>query len=360
VLRVDGRVLCVDLRLVGVELRVALGQGRAALAQRLLALLLALHLRLGHALQDLRLRRQQQRHRAPLHLGPQLDVRHVLALLHQPAELLLRHLGVRDLAAAEANREFHLVARLDEPPRSPALEREIVIVRLGAELDLLDVDDGLLPARLARLLRRLVLVLAEIEDLADGRGGLRIDLDQIQRLLLGHRERLVRRHDAEHRAVRADDAHLGHAYAVVDADLRSALVLSRINAGSSRSHSCFLPGRTGGHGGGARPRFRVGLVAPNLTGAHPLVPYAATATCPPWALREAVAPGHLTCPVGVAQASASRPGHGNKLIPSLGNAASFTTRSTNASSDIDPSSPFSCERGLTVRCSASLFPTTTR
>ena len=46
---------------------------------------------------------------------------------------------------------------------------EVVIVRLRTELDLLDLDDGLLALGLAGLLLFLVLVLAEVEDLADRR-----------------------------------------------------------------------------------------------------------------------------------------------------------------------------------------------
>ena len=46
-----------------------------------------------------------------------LDRRQVVDLLAQPVELLVRLLGVRDLAAAEAHRELHLVAGLEEAAR---------------------------------------------------------------------------------------------------------------------------------------------------------------------------------------------------------------------------------------------------
>jgi hypothetical protein len=44
-----------------------------------------------------------------------------------------------------------------------------VIVDGGAHLDLFDLDDLLMLARLGRLLLRLVFVFAVVEDLADGR-----------------------------------------------------------------------------------------------------------------------------------------------------------------------------------------------
>ena len=55
----------------------------------------------------------------------------------------------------------------------------------GPELDLLDLDDLLALARLGRLLLLEEAVLAEIEDLADRRGRVGDDLDQIERRLVG-------------------------------------------------------------------------------------------------------------------------------------------------------------------------------
>ena len=107
----------------------------------------------GAGLRDLlhhgRLGGHQQRHRALLHGRADLDVGHGLALLHDPVELLLRLLRVRDLATAEAHGELDLVAGLEEADGGAGLELEIVIVRLGTELDLLDLDHALLALGLA-------------------------------------------------------------------------------------------------------------------------------------------------------------------------------------------------------------------
>ena len=61
--------------------------------------------------------------------------------LEDDVELLVRLLGVRDLAAAEAHGELHLVAGLEEAARRLHLEVDVVVVGLRAELDLLDLDD---------------------------------------------------------------------------------------------------------------------------------------------------------------------------------------------------------------------------
>jgi hypothetical protein len=66
-----------------------------------------------------------------------------------------------------------------------------------------------------------VFVLAEIEDLADRGRALRVDLDQVEPGLLSTPDRVAGGQHPEVRAVFCDDTHLGHADAVVDADLRS-------------------------------------------------------------------------------------------------------------------------------------------
>jgi hypothetical protein len=54
-----------------------------------------------------------------------------------------------------------------------------MLLDVGAELDLLDVDRFLLLARLALLFLRFVFQFAEIEDLADGRIDISGDLDEV-------------------------------------------------------------------------------------------------------------------------------------------------------------------------------------
>ena len=96
------------------------------------------------------------------------------------------------------------------------LEVEIVVVRLGTQLDLLEHDGRLVaPGRLL-LLRRLVLELAEVHDLADRRHRPRIDFHQLEPLLLGEAQSLMGRDDAYLGAVGADDADFGDADAAAD------------------------------------------------------------------------------------------------------------------------------------------------
>src|SRR5216683_1441437 len=125
---------------------------------------------------------------------------HVGQLLDQTLENAPPDLGMRHLAAAEEDRRLDLVAVLEEALDVLLLELVVVLVDLRPELDLFDLDHLLVLASLARALLLLVLVLPEIHDAADRRHGGRRDLDQVEPLLLGDREGLWRRHDAELRA----------------------------------------------------------------------------------------------------------------------------------------------------------------
>src|SRR5690348_49104 len=117
-------------------------------------------------------------------------------------QLLMRH-----LATTEADIDLDLVAFLEEPHHVAQLDVVVADVRGRAELQFLDLDLlGLLALRRSLLLL-LELELAEIHDPADGRLGGRLDFDQIQARVLGHRQCLVALEDPNLLAIGADDPH---------------------------------------------------------------------------------------------------------------------------------------------------------
>ena len=73
----------------------------------------------------------------------------------------------------------------------------VVIVDAGTHLDLFDLDDLLMLAGLGRLLLLLILVFAEVEDLADRRLGVGRDLDEIESRLYGPGQGIDFGHDAD-------------------------------------------------------------------------------------------------------------------------------------------------------------------
>lgn len=87
-------------------------------------------------------------------------------------ELLVRH-----LAPAEAQRDLHLVAFLEEALHRAHLHVVVVVVDHRPKFDLLNLDDFLFFASLRRFFLRLEFVLAVIQDLADGGCGIRGDFD---------------------------------------------------------------------------------------------------------------------------------------------------------------------------------------
>ena len=118
------------------------------------------------------------------------------------------------LATAEAQRHLDLVALFEEAQHALHLHRVVVGVDVGPELDFLDFDDLLVLAGFRRLLLGLELVLAEVQDLADGR---RRNLDEVETGLDGGGQRIGNRYDAEVVTSIADQLDLGDPDFAIDA-----------------------------------------------------------------------------------------------------------------------------------------------
>ena len=89
-----------------------------------------------------------------------------------------------DLAPAEADRDLHPVAVVQELGRTASLDLEVVDVDLDAQPHLLEGLRLLLLLLFALALLQLVLVLAVVEDAAHRRNRRGRDLDEIEPLLL--------------------------------------------------------------------------------------------------------------------------------------------------------------------------------
>jgi hypothetical protein len=106
---------------------------------------------------------------------------------------------------------------IQEPDHVTLLGLIVAHADLGPQLDLLDRDRGLvLPGELGLLLL-LVAVLGVVHHPAHGRAGLRRDLDEVEVLVPRVLQSLVGVLDADLRAVRVDQTHLGYPDPLVDA-----------------------------------------------------------------------------------------------------------------------------------------------
>ena len=105
---------------------------------------------------------------------------------------------------------------LEEADNVALLRLVVVAVDLRTKLHLFDDRVRLIPPRLARLLGSLVLELAVVHELADGRAGHRCDLDQIQIGLAGQTQGVLNADDADLLSGRANEPHFRDVDAVVD------------------------------------------------------------------------------------------------------------------------------------------------
>src|SRR5271155_716219 len=148
-------------------------------------------------------------------------------------------LGSRLLTSAEHDGHLDFRSRLQEPDHVTLFGLVVVIVDLGAQF--LFFDNGLLLvlARLARLLRRLILELAVIHDLADRWSGVRRNFDKVEIGIRGDAKGIFDTHDAYLFPSWTDQTDFRYADALVDAGL-SADGASLIDLSSIATATCSV------------------------------------------------------------------------------------------------------------------------
>lgn len=154
-------------------------------------------------------------HAPAFHVGLGLDGADVLDVLDHFREDGDAGLGVHELAAAELNDEAALVAFFEEAADVLGFEVEIVLVGLGPQLDLFELEGGGAAFGGALLLGLLVLIFAVVHDATYGRVGAGRDFDQVESSLLRQAQGISSLHDAHLVAV-FDHSHLRDANALVD------------------------------------------------------------------------------------------------------------------------------------------------
>src|SRR5208282_5511609 len=162
-------------------------------------------------------RRQNHHHLAALEARLLLDLGDLCGIAFDAVEQLIAELLVRHFAAAEAQRHLDLVAFPEKALHRAHLHVVIVIVDHRPQLDLLDLDDLLLLARLGGFLLRLIFVFAVIQDLADRRDRIRRDLHKIEPGLLRHGDSSADLSDALVGAIFVDELDLADADLLVNA-----------------------------------------------------------------------------------------------------------------------------------------------
>jgi hypothetical protein len=163
--------------------------------------------------------RDEHDHRAAFHPRRLFDRAVGAQLLGELIEERPAQVGVRHLAPAEEDRDLHFVPGIEELCRLPSLRLEVVVVDLGPNADLFQLDDVLMTAGLALLAALLVSVLAVVHEPADRRHGIRRYLDQVEPTLARHLERIECRNDADLLAVLIDEPDLADPDTLVDAGL---------------------------------------------------------------------------------------------------------------------------------------------
>ena len=128
-----------------------------------------------------------------------------------------------NLTAPEMDSRFDLVPVVKYSYRVVLLKLVIVLVGPWSELDLLDGNKRLFCFGFLLFLFLLVLILAEVDDPANGRLSLRRDFDQIQPFSASNLESLLWRHHTNLRAILINYADLANPYSLIYAHGRHAV-----------------------------------------------------------------------------------------------------------------------------------------
>jgi hypothetical protein len=180
--------------------------------------LLAFPFPVRHA--HLRLERSHEHDHGPaLHPWRLFDRAVRTELIGELIEQGFAQIRVGHLAAAKEDGQFDLVSGVEELRGLPTFGFEIVVIDLGPDADLFQLDDVLMAAGLALLAALLVSKLAVVHEPADGWHRIGSHLDQIEPPLARHLERVKRGYDTDLLAVLIDQPDLADPDALIDACL---------------------------------------------------------------------------------------------------------------------------------------------
>lgn len=145
---------------------------------------------------------------AALQLGRLFHTGELRAGLGEPLHNLMAHLRMAQLAAAEPNRNLHLVPVLQETQGVFHLRVEVADIRIESQTHFLHFHDVLILPGFLFPFGLLKPILAVVHDPAYRRLGGRGNLHQVEILLIGQSLGFPRGHDSQLFPIVADEAHL--------------------------------------------------------------------------------------------------------------------------------------------------------
>ena len=161
--------------------------------------------------------------------------RYIFEVVEDTIEEVLADLGVGDLPPPEHDRDLHLVALAQQLLDGARLEVDVVHVDLRLHAHFTQAGLGLVLARLALLLRLLVLEAAEVHEAGDGGRGLAGDLDEVNVALAGHGNCVCGWEHTYLLTLFVNNPHFGNADALVNARLRRWWLRRNLRASFSQA-----------------------------------------------------------------------------------------------------------------------------
>jgi hypothetical protein len=137
-------------------------------------------------------------------------------LIGELIEERFAQIRVGHLAAAEEDGQLDLISGIEELRGLPTFGFEVMVIDLGPDANLFQLDDMLMAAGLTLFAALLVSKLAVVHEPADGWHGVGRHLDQVESSLARHLERVKCWNDADLLAVLVDQPDFANPDALVD------------------------------------------------------------------------------------------------------------------------------------------------
>jgi len=164
-------------------------------------------------------RRHEHGHGPAFHPRRLLDRAMWTELIGELIEQGFAQIRMGHLAATEENGQLDLVSSVEELRGLATLRLEVMVVDLGPDADLFQLDNVLMAAGLALFAALLVSKLAVVHEPADGWHRIGCHFDQIEPPLARHLERIKRWDDTDLLAILIDQPDLADPDALIDACL---------------------------------------------------------------------------------------------------------------------------------------------
>lgn len=179
----------------------------------------------------------------PLHFGGLLHNHFVFEVFLDALQDLHSLVGISDFPSSKQNGDLGLVLLAQKTPDVLDLRQQVMLVRLGTNLDLLNLDDRLFLLGFLAPFALLILELPVVHDFTDWGSGVRSDFHQVELILCRQLQGFLQRQHAQLLTLATDESNFWRSNFLIDVDLLLQILASfpdlHLNSGNPQANPPF-------------------------------------------------------------------------------------------------------------------------